>query len=231
LAERGVFGARHVLLTVSNEPVARRALLDVEDAMNEIKSRTLRAGSLLGLVLGSTVLASTMLAGTVLAQDNKPPAPEVAVRAAMADHFFERMDTNKDGQVTRAEADAVEQQLFARLDADKDGVLTAKEAEDGGRALRAQELEARFKALDGNGDGKLDQPESKLPPAVFERLDQNKDHALTLVEFVARPDRRAQQRELEFEQADATTTARSRATRPRPAPRLASIAQTPTMTV
>lgn len=161
--------------------------------MNNRVTRATLTASLLGLALASTAAAQ---------QDKRPPSAEGAVRSAMADHFFERMDTDKDGRVTRAEAEAIERQLFDRIDANKDGAITRQESEEGTRALRAKELEMRFKALDGNADGRLTQPESKLPPAIFDRLDQDKDHALTQAEFLAQPDRRAKHRELEFEQAD-----------------------------
>jgi Ca2+-binding EF-hand superfamily protein len=123
--------------------------------------------------------------------------------AAIAAHMFERMDTNGDGQVTRQEADDAGKRLFDKFDRNADGAVTHEEAEAGARALRLEELAARFKQLDENNDGKLSGTESQLPPPVFLKLDTNKDHALSLEEFQTRPDMRAEHRELEFERADA----------------------------
>jgi Ca2+-binding EF-hand superfamily protein len=123
--------------------------------------------------------------------------------AAIAAHMFERMDTNGDGQVTRQEADDAGKRLFDKFDRNADGAVTRDEAEAGARALRQEELAARFKQLDENGDGKLSGPESQMPPQAFLKLDTNKDHALSLEEFQIRPDMRSEHRELEFDRADA----------------------------
>jgi Ca2+-binding EF-hand superfamily protein len=123
--------------------------------------------------------------------------------AAIAAHMFQRMDTNGDGQVTREEADDAGKRLFDKFDRNADGAVTHEEAEAGARALRQEELVARFKQLDENGDGKLSGTESQLPPPAFLKLDTNKDHGLSLEEFETRPDMRSEHREFEFERADA----------------------------
>lgn len=129
-------------------------------------------------------------------------APQAAVRATIAGHLFERMDENKDGQVTRQEAQGAAKRLFERLDGNKDGELTRAESEAGAKAMREQELNARFKQLDANGDGQLTAAEAQLPQPVFERLDGNKDKALTLAEMQAGLDKRAEHRDPQFEQSD-----------------------------
>ena len=86
-----------------------------------------------------------------------------------------------------------------RYDANKDGAVDRAEWKAG--------QEARFKRLDANGDGKLNQDElfartpatgnSVLPSdrqagrqsAYFQRLDADKDGQVTLVEFMAQADR------------------------------------------
>jgi Ca2+-binding EF-hand superfamily protein len=122
--------------------------------------------------------------------------------AAMAAQLFQRMDTNGDGKVTREEADETGKRLFDKFDQNADGAVTHDEAEAGAKALRQEELAARFQKLDGDHDGKLSGTESQLPPPLFQKLDTNNDHLLSLDEFRARPDRRAEHREFEFERAD-----------------------------
>jgi Ca2+-binding EF-hand superfamily protein len=162
--------------------------------MNEHRMNVVLSGSLLVLSLSSLAVA-----GEGANHGGPPGAPG---RAAFAAHLFERMDTDKNGQVTRAEAEAEAERLFTRMDANKDGQLTRQESDDGARAIRQQELGTRFRALDTNDDGRLTAEESKLPPRFFERLDADKDHALTLAEFQAVPDFGADRRGFEFEQSD-----------------------------
>lgn len=129
-------------------------------------------------------------------------APEAPTRAAIAAHLFERMDENKDGQVTRQESLAAGQRLFQRLDGNADGELTKAESAAGTKAMREQELSTHFKKLDKNGDGQLTAAESQLPEAVFAQLDANKDKALTLAEMQSVPDKRAEQRDFQFDLSD-----------------------------
>ena len=139
--------------------------------------------------LGIAIVASSVLtlssSGIALAgaagakkEGRRPPIAE-----AMAASFFERLDTNKDGQVSRAEAEAAGQQFFDRFDANKDNEVSAQEADDGAHAMRVEELDARFKTLDKNGDGRLTLEEAKVPVMFFERLDTNQDKVATREEF------------------------------------------------
>jgi Ca2+-binding EF-hand superfamily protein len=154
-------------------------------------------------IMGSTLgLALAGLAGLAAAQPSDDHPGHRHSGAALAERWFERMDANKDGQLTRAEVEAGSQRLFERLDANKDGDVTREEAETGAVAIRTEERTARFKQLDSNGDGRLTQEESKLPARFFAKLDSNGDHALSLEEFSAMPDFGARHREFEFDHAD-----------------------------
>jgi Ca2+-binding EF-hand superfamily protein len=155
--------------------------------------------TVLGSVLGLSIAG---LAGLAVAQPSDDHQGHRHPAAGLAERWFDRMDANKDGQLTRAEVDAGSQRLFERLDANKDGEVTHEEAEAGAVAIRNEERAARFKQLDTNGDGRLTQEESKLPQRFFEKLDTNADHALSLEEFSAMPDFGARHREFEFDQAD-----------------------------
>jgi Ca2+-binding EF-hand superfamily protein len=154
-------------------------------------------GSVLGLALGVAGLAAAQPS-----DDHQGHPGHGHPGAALAERWFERMDANKDGQLTRAEVEAGSQRLFERLDANKDGEVTREEAETGAVAIRNEERTARFKQLDANGDGHLTLEESKLPQHFFEKLDTNSDHALSLEEFSAMPDFGARHREFEFDHAD-----------------------------
>lgn len=85
--------------------------------------------------------------------------------------FFERMDANKDGKVTLAEAEALGKARFSELDKNKDNVLSADELKG---------PHPRLQHADANGDGKVTLAEATAKgQAMFARLDTNKDKVLT----------------------------------------------------
>jgi Ca2+-binding EF-hand superfamily protein len=124
------------------------------------------------LLIGGAAFA---LAVPALAQVAPAPAPQMQhamkvqtraeVQAKVAEHFA-RVDTNRDGFVTKAEADAAMQafrgkrgekraewrgQAFERLDTNRDGAITRAEW-DAAQAQRQQRVAAR----DQNGNGHPD---------------------------------------------------------------------------
>lgn len=158
-----------------------------------------------GLRINTAVLGSllvTSMAGLALAGAPPAGAEAQAQREAIVSHFFARMDTNKDDQVTRLEAELVGKSLFAKLDRNGDAEITQAEAEAGTRAMRQEELAAHFKKLDANRDGRLGADEAQMPPAFFERLDKDKDRNLSSDEFLAMPDMQGNRQQFEFERAD-----------------------------
>lgn len=95
---------------------------------------------------------ATLLTGTAaLAQPpaGGPPPP------GRGERFFDEMDTNKDGVVTRAEVNAVLEKRFAALDTNKDGKISDTERQAERDAHRAE----RFAALDTDKNGQLSQQE------------------------------------------------------------------------
>ena len=160
-----------------------------------------------GLRIKAAVTASllgTSFVGIASAGESPAPPPPDArsQRDALVNAFFEHMDTNKDAQVTRLEAELASKSLFAKLDGNSDGEITKAEAESRARALRKQEIGAQFKALDASRDGQLTAEEAKLPAPLFERLDADKDRNLTLDEFQTLPEVTGARQPLEFERAD-----------------------------
>jgi Ca2+-binding EF-hand superfamily protein len=162
--------------------------------MNGLRIKAAVTGSVFGM----------LLSGLASAGEGAPPsgADAQARREALVNHFFERMDANKDGQITRLEVELAGKSMFAKLDRNGDGEITKEEAESGARAVRKEELATHFKTLDANRDGRLTLEESKLPAAFFDRLDKDKDHNLSADEFQDMPEMNGGHQQFEFERAD-----------------------------
>jgi hypothetical protein len=111
----------------------------------------------------------------------------------MRGQLFEKIDANKDGKVTLAEAKAAEKTRFAAIDADKDGRLTTQELEAHRASMhgdkpanpeRAHKHKGRgakiFAKVDANGDGAIDATESAAKAEkMFARMDDNGDGVVT----------------------------------------------------
>jgi len=157
------------------------------------------------LLIGGAVL---VLAVPALAQ--VAPAPQTMhaekvqtraeVQAKVAEHF-NQMDTNHDGFLTKAEADAAAQafwgkhaerradrgeQTFERIDSNRDGAITRAEW-DSAQAQRQQ----RMAASDHDGDGRPDRAGfghrgmGGFGGHMFEMADANHDGRVTLQEAQA----------------------------------------------
>ena len=118
--------------------------------------------------------------------------------------MFERLDANRDGQVTKAEIEAQREerrdQRFARIDANKDGALTQDELESardqrqanrgerrGNRGLRGMRRGLgggdRFSRLDSDGNGTVSLTEFQAPQVQrFQRADADGDGVVTVAE-------------------------------------------------
>lgn len=114
----------------------------------------------------AAMLVPVTLAGPVLAKDHGA-------------RMFERLDTNTDGYIDRAEVDAAQAERFAKADTNGDGALSAEEM----HAARAEHREGR-KGKRRGGHGRAD----------FDTLDADKDGSITRAEWdaakSARMDRR-----------------------------------------
>lgn len=158
------------------------------------------------LLIGGAAIA---LAVPVLAQVAPAPAPaskhaeKIQVRAdvqAKVARHFTRVDSNRDGFVTKAEADTAMQAFrakraekrterrserrehaFERIDTNRDGAISRAEW-DSKQALRQQRVAAR----DHDGDGRPDRKGHRGMPGfgghMFELADANKDGRVSLQE-------------------------------------------------
>jgi len=105
------------------------------------------------------------------------------------DMFFNKLDTNQDGKVTREELKADITTRFSAIDTNKDGKVTQDEASQYFTAKRdemKQKFGERLKEADTNKDGKWSKEElSKMPERRFGKLDANSDGFVTQQELEA----------------------------------------------
>lgn len=135
----------------------------------------------------ATAAIAALLAGFAVAGD--------APRAAAPRQVL-HSDTDGDGRVSREEAVAAATERtnkwFDKLDADKDGYVTKEEmakSRENRRAAMREKMDEHFKAVDLNGDGQLslDEVQAKAPRLAerFNDLDKNKDGQLSKDELRA----------------------------------------------
>ena len=92
------------------------------------------------LILAATAVIGLALAGVADAAQRTKPGT-----------FFDRIDLNRDGAITRVEAFAAQSRRFERLDADNNGAISLEEFQ----AI----AERRFERHDLDGDGQVTREE------------------------------------------------------------------------
>lgn len=129
----------------------------------------------------------------------KPMAPQTRaeVQAKIQEHFT-KVDANKDGAITRAEADAAHAamkaewqkkrgerraEMFGKLDTDKNGQLSQAEF-NAPRGDHAKGDHADRGHRGGHHGGKMGM--GRMGGGMFDRLDANKDGKVTLAEASAK---------------------------------------------
>ena len=94
--------------------------------------------------------------------------------------MFTEADSNKDGSIDKAEAQAMHEKHFNKMDANHDGKLSADEMKAGKYEHGAMHDKGSmgFKKADKDSNGKLDREEAKSLPHVsknFDAIDVDKD--------------------------------------------------------
>lgn len=133
------------------------------------------------------VIGGIILVGSGLA------VAERGDRAGQGRHDrMERWDSNGDGMITRAEAQAVMAERRAGLDANQDGEVSFEEFNAHRERRREEHGRDRFARLDRNGDGKVGIDE--LPDRterMFTHVDADGDGQITVEELAqAKSERR-----------------------------------------
>ena len=102
--------------------------------------------------------------------------------AAWADDNAHGVDADRDGRITRAEAQAARQAAFARIDADGDGYISAQERE----AAAAAQRRRGWGRVDADNDGRISRDEFlNQPMRLFDRFDRDGDGVLDASEVEA----------------------------------------------
>jgi hypothetical protein len=105
---------------------------------------------------------------------------------------LDKLDTNRDGQISRAEHAAGAQRMFSEMDTSRDGVVTATEmdasihAKHGDKNRDEMSAREKIRMIDQNSDGRLTAAEhSTGSDQMFDKMDTNKDGPLTKDELEA----------------------------------------------
>ncbi len=132
-----------------------------------------------------TLLISSIVAGLALAGSVALAGPHgPGHRGKNFEALFEKLDTNKDGKLSRAEFGAHRARLFERADANKDQIITLEEMKQAGKAMRDEHRAERFAKLDKNGDGNVSKTEAgHMPERRFNHFDSNRDGTISASEF------------------------------------------------
>ncbi|MCR9240391.1 MAG: EF-hand domain-containing protein [Rhodobiaceae bacterium] len=137
---------------------------------------------ILSSALAGLLLTSAGVAVAAKGPGGGPPNP---------DRMFEMLDLNKDGEITREEAESAGEARFQAADTNGDGLLSREEMTAAREARSAERQERRFAKLDTNEDGLLSPEEMAAGPhgerrqGMFDRVDENGDGKITREEAEA----------------------------------------------
>lgn len=141
------------------------------------------------------IIHSIIFASSAIIATSSAWACEPMHKGSMGEKFFEEMDSNHDGAVSKKEFDAFHNKHFKELDANNDGKITKEEMQATHAKMykKCDDLiSKRFEAADANHDGALTKEEAKdmqMLSKHFDEIDTNKDGKVTLDEVKAMMDK------------------------------------------
>lgn len=158
------------------------------------------------LVIGASAIALLAIPAWAIAEGNhdkgmRGPQTRTEVEARVKE-YFAKVDTNKDGIITKEEAEAfkaarraeMRDRMFTMLDTDRNGEISRQEfdAHHGGGmdqhhrmgrmggGMKMMQGSGLFAKADGNNDGKVTLSEATSRALeMFDRADTNKDGTVT----------------------------------------------------
>ena len=106
--------------------------------------------------------------------DNKPADGKPnGHRGDFTQHILERVDTDKDGKISKAEFDAEGSKMFAKLDENSDGKIASDEMPQRHWARFGGQM---FDRMDADHDGNVTKAEFQAAgEKMFQRMDKNND--------------------------------------------------------
>ena len=146
-----------------------------------------------------TVVSSLVMSASLAYADGKECDENMhgSAHSVKQGKMFNRLDTNGDGAISKAEFNAFNARHFKALDTNKDGKITPDELPDEqnqmgqnpemGHGDGTAHLDQRFNAADANQDGGLDREEAKNMPMLsmyYDEVDTNKDGKVTRQEYL-----------------------------------------------
>lgn len=105
---------------------------------------------------------------------------------------FETLDTDGNGEVTKAEMKAHRESKFTKADKDGDGKLNAEEVKAMAQARAAERAGKMFERADENKDGfisKDEMPKGRKGDKMFNRIDDDGNGSISKAEYDAMKDR------------------------------------------
>lgn len=144
------------------------------------------------LLIGSGIVTAALIAGTAtmaVAQrdghgwrggDHGHGGWHRSGRGQRQARVFERYDTDKNGEITQSEVDAVRQAQLDKFDADKNGTLTLEEFQALWMEQHRQRMVRAFQRQDRDGNAELTAEEfNRRASKIVERMDRNGDGKLS----------------------------------------------------
>lgn len=122
-------------------------------------------------------VAGVAVSGAALAKGGGHHGPKMS---------FEEIDADGNGEVTKAELDALKDARFAAADSNGDGVLSLEEMQVRAQDQAAKRAARMLERFDKNGDGGLSKdelPQPRRAGKMFDRMDGDGSGSISKQEF------------------------------------------------